>query len=131
MPTKFRKERKALRIAYMRKLDQAVRNVPEHLLGRIGSLSPISKNLKETGGYGWGGYQYELATGQAIKLKNANTKHSANLVRRRDREVEINHILVPNAVLKSCVMVKRVSHDKTHHYNKNTLQYIGQTWRTK
>jgi hypothetical protein len=92
MPTKSRKERKALRDAYLKMLDQAEKNVPEHLLCRIDSPSTISEKLKKTGGYGWGGYQFEPATGQAIKLKKTDTKQSANAVRRGDREKRIQQL---------------------------------------
>ena len=92
MPTKARKERKARLDAYERMLDKAEKNVPEHLLCRIGSPSTISENLKTTGGYGWRGYQFDPATGQAIKLKNTDTKHSANAVRRSDREKRVQQL---------------------------------------
>jgi hypothetical protein len=94
MPTKSRKERKALRDAYVKMLDQAEKNVPEHLLCRIDSPSTISENLKKTGGYGWGGYQFDPATGQAIKLKSTNTKNSANADRRKEREKRVRQLYI-------------------------------------
>jgi hypothetical protein len=92
MPTKSRNERKALCDAYARMLDQAAMNVPELLLSRKGKLSTVSEHLGSIGRYGWRGYKYDPMTGQAVKLKNTDTKRGANADRRREREDRVRQL---------------------------------------
>lgn len=86
MPTKLRKQKKALSAAHLEMLDQAKLNVPEHLVNRIRSASAISESLSKIGRYGWNGYRYCEATGDPIESKSEGKVAAANNSRRQDRE---------------------------------------------
>jgi hypothetical protein len=92
MPTKLQKQRKALRAAYLERLDQAVLNAPKHLAGQIGSASPLSESLSKIGRYAWNGYRYCEVTGEPLQLKRTSKKNSANAVRQRDRENRVRQL---------------------------------------
>lgn len=92
MPTKLQKHKKTLRAAILQMLDQAKLNVPEHLVSRIGSASPLSESMSKIGRYGWNGYRYCDVTGEPHQLKRTRKKTSANADRQQERENKVRQL---------------------------------------
>lgn len=67
MPSKTIRIKLAERKAMLQLMDEALKNVPAHIRGRLGKSSILASALSKTGGYGWRAYKYSEA-GEPIEL---------------------------------------------------------------
>jgi hypothetical protein len=89
MPTRERVALEAEKKAKKLVLDNALNNIPKHLVGRIGIYSPLGEALKLGGFYAWKGTSYCEQTGEQIKYSYRKTEDCANVTRHNDRIEQI------------------------------------------